>query len=168
MAGSNSPSSTGLQTAVLGNFRNDSKKDILRVFDATNGNVVRIDSNGVISPASAPVFQNSFFGSGVNAPFSVSSPIGTTGLYNVGLYLFSYGTGGAGTTMTTTITWTGPSTLQHSIQIILAGDSQQVQQENYVLFNLTGSSLSISSAFSSTPFEYDAGISISLLPGVGQ
>ncbi len=118
-----------------------------------------------IGPAS--VVQNSLLAVNTNTAEIVSDTAVATSLYNIALFMESYGTGGGGTTVVATIFWTNAQGNLKTVALTLALDSDQIQQENYVMLAKAGTSISVSTAFSGAAAHYDIAAAISILPTAG-
>jgi hypothetical protein len=113
---------------------------------------------------SVPVVQNSLLAINTNVNQSVTNNNVKTTLYQVGVYLESRGDGAGGTTTVCTISWTSPAGGPKSVTLVLDGNTTNIQMENYIILGLAATDLIVATAFSSTSFHYDIGVTIALLP----
>jgi hypothetical protein len=114
--------------------------------------------------ATVPAVQKSLFAQDVNTPQSISNPVLVNTLFNVAIYMESYGDGGSGTTCVATITWTNVQGVVQTLTLTLLGPSDNTQQENLVVLAKAGSNLVVSTAFSGAAFHYDIGCNVLILP----
>ena len=120
------------------------------------------------SAANIPAVQLSLLRVDTNLPVSVTNPvlIGPT-MYNVAIYLESYGDGGAGTTLVATINWINVQGSAQELTLTLEGPLDNIQQENLVILAAQGTNLVVSTAFSGASFHYDICCNILILPTAG-
>ena len=96
---------------------------------------------------------------------SVVAPAGAPSFYEVPMYLNSRGDGAGGSTVTLTLQWTGVSGVVHTaVQIVSGTVAGQVQLETLPVLVLGGSTVTITTAFSSTSFHYDVVSRFQALP----
>jgi hypothetical protein len=152
---------------VIGRYNNPTDQDIFQIVGPGDDNILAMDYLGLLHPSSVPIVQNSLLAIDTNVPQSVTNNNIETSLYQVALYLESRGDGGGGTTCVATIVWSSPAGAPRTITLTLDGDTDNVQQENYVILALQGSNITVSTAFSGASFHYDIAIAIALLPTGG-
>lgn len=76
--------------------------------------------------------------------------------FEVPIYINSRGDGAGGTTVIVTLTWTGVSGVVHTVALSVAGDvAGQAQLETFPILVQGGSTITVVTSFSSTPFHYD-------------
>ena len=159
--------STPTKGTVIGQFDNSTKSDIFQTTMPGNGIFMWMDYLGLIHPTSVPVVQASLLEIDTNVPQSVTNENAATSLYQIGIYLESRGDGGSMDTCVATIAWSSPAGTPRTITLTLDGDTDNIQQENYVILALAGSNIVISTSFSEVPFHYDVAIAVALLPTGG-
>jgi hypothetical protein len=96
--------------------------------------------------ASASNVQGSLQALDTTVVHSVSVTAAVTGLYALSLYMSAPGTGAAGHTLVTTITYTcelGPET----ITVVMPLDSSNIVMETYPLLAIAGSTVTVSTAY---------------------
>jgi hypothetical protein len=156
--------STLTKETVIGRFNNPQCLDIFQVVGPGDDNILSMNCDGLLNPTSVPVIQNSLLAIDTNIPQSVSNENTVTSLYQIGIYMESRGDGAGGSTCVATISWSAPAGTPRTITLTLDGSSDNTQQENYVILALAGSTITVSTAFSSTNFHYDIAAAIALLP----
>lgn len=138
-----------------------------------NGDIVSwIDSEGfgqgnlAMIPGVLAV-QTSLLVVDTNQPQQVVNNNIATSLYNIALNMESRGDGAPGATLTATISWTPVQGGTKDVTLVLDGTTDNIQQENYVMLALAGTTITVTTAFSGTSFHYDFACSVILLP-IGQ
>lgn len=111
-----------------------------------------------------PAVQKSLLAIDTTATQSITNPVLANTMFNVAIYMESYGDGAAGTTLIATITWTNVQGNSQSLTLTLLGTLDNIQQENLVILAKTGTNLVVSTAFSSTTFHYDIACNVLILP----
>lgn len=127
------------------------------------GNLVRL-TGAQITAALGLVVQNSLLAIDTNIPESVSNTNSDIAMYQVALYMFSRGDGASGSTLVTTVQWTGVSGIVHQLAVTLLGPSENIQQETFALLCQAGTAISVTTAFGTTSFHYDICAAITLIP----
>lgn len=155
---------------TYGNTRNpivDSNSTDCAQYVGPNGSIVSwIDADGFGQGnlASGSVLQTSALIVDTNQPQVITNTNIATSMYGVGIYIESYADGASNTTLVATISWTNAQNVQKSVELTLSGTEDDIQQENYVMLALAGSSIIVSTAFSSTSFHYDLAVAVTLFP----
>lgn len=149
---------------------NGESQDYLQIGRASDGTIVGwIDEEGHLQGSLAygiPLVQNSLLVLDTNVPQSVSNMNTATTVYQVAVYLESRGDGAPGTTCVATLNWSAPAGTPRTITLTLDGNTDNVQEENFAILALEGSTITVSTAFSGASFHYDISVSIVLLPTV--
>lgn len=116
-------------------------------------------------PGSVPIIQDSIQFVNTNEPHSASITAVATELYAVSLYLDSLGDGVPSDLLTATLSWTQPSTnIIHTVELSLAGDTDNVQMETYPILTKAGTAITLSTVFSNNPFHYDVAVRLVQMP----
>jgi hypothetical protein len=149
---------------VIGTFDNPSNLDIFQILGLGGSITCGMDYTGLIYPTAVPVIQKSLLAVNTNAPQSVTNLVTVTSLYNIAIYMESSGDGGVGTTCVATIAYTNVQGSAKTVTLTLGGNTDNIQQENYVLLAGIGTSISVSTAFSGAAFHYDLALAIAILP----
>ena len=133
-------------------------------------NFAAIDAllSGAGAPGAAlPIIQAFLQQTNVNTPQSLSlvAPAGNPSFYEIPMYLNSHGDGAGGSTAVLTLQWTGVSGTVHTAVLTVSGTvAGQVQLETLPVLALGGSTVSVTTAFSSTSFHYSVASRIQVLP----
>jgi hypothetical protein len=160
---SNSPTSK----TVIGQFDNPSNLDIFQTVGMGGNVICGMNYAGLVYPISVPVVQNSLLAINTSSNQSVSNTAIATSLFNVAIFMQSADLGGAGTTTVATISYTDVNGVAQSVTLVLHGDQNQIQQENYVLLAKIGTTITVSTAFSGAAFQYTIAVAIAILPTAG-
>jgi hypothetical protein len=121
----------------------------------------------VFGPNVVPVVQNSLLEIATQLPWEVDNEVVITSLYNVTIFAEGYGNGPADSELSVAIEWTNPrGDSTKSVELILKGDTDEIQQMNYVILALQGSMIKVTSVFSGGIFTYDFAVAIAILPTV--
>jgi hypothetical protein len=111
-----------------------------------------------------PAVQKSLYAQDTNTTQSITNPVLVNTLFNVAIYMESYGDGASGSTCVATITWTNVQGNVQTLTLTLLGPSDNIQQENLVVLAKAGTNLIVSTAFGTTSFHYDIGCNVLILP----
>lgn len=149
---------------VIGTFDNSSNLDIFQSLGQGGQVICGMDYTGAIYPAQSPIVEDSLTAIDVTTPQTISALAGTTSMFNVGIFMESYGTGAGGTTCIATISFTNVQNNVKTVVLTLLGPTDNIQQENYVLMALGGTTISVTTAFSGAAFPYDVAVSIARTP----
>jgi hypothetical protein len=114
--------------------------------------------------ATVPAVQKSLYAQDTETSQSITNPVLVDTLFNVAIYMESYGDGGSGTTLVATITWTNVQGNVQALTLTLLGPSDNIQQENLVILAKAGTNLVVSTAFSGAAFHYDIACNVLILP----
>jgi hypothetical protein len=150
---------------VIGSFENFDQSDIFQVLGPGGSISAGMDASGLVYPARVPVVQNALLSINTNKVGSVSNFVPDTAMYNIALFMESYGDGGSSTCVAT-IEWTNAQGNVKTVDLILHGSSDEIQQENYVLLAGAGSTITVSTAFTGAAFHYDGSFAIAILPTI--
>ena len=147
-------------------------QDYLQIGRESDGTIVGwIDENGFpqgsLVPAGILAVQSSLLAIDTNLPQEVVNNNILTSLYNIAINMESRGDGIPGSTIIANISWTPVQGGTKQVTLVLDGDEDNIQQENYVMLALAGTTITVSTAFSGTSFHYDFACSVILLP-IGQ
>lgn len=148
--------------AVIGKFTNESNQDIFQIVGPGGNVTASLNYLGIFNPTLIPIVQQSLLAINTNQLHSVSNTAVATSLYNIALYTSSVGSGAPGSKLVITLSWTQGT--PRTLQLELAGDVDSIQQENYVFLVVGGADITLTTAFTSTPFFYDIAAAISILP----
>lgn len=151
-------------TTVMGRFTSLAGQDIFQIFGPQGNLVCSLNSSGLFNPTFVPIVQNSLLAIKTNLPQSVSNQVIATSLFNIALFMESYGTGAPGTTCVATISWTNAQGVAKTVTLTLPGNSDNIQQENYAFLAQAGSIITVSTTFSGAAFNYDIAAAIAILP----
>ena len=137
------------------------------------GNVLYVSSkaNGWVpiggGLGGGPIVQASMQFVNTDTTHSITQTALLTTLYAVSIYLDALGDGGPSDTLVATLTWTQPSTsIVHSVQLTLTGNTDNVQMETYPILAKENTPITVSCAFSGAPFHYDISARLVQMPGV--
>jgi hypothetical protein len=152
---------------VMGKFSSFSGQDIFQIVGSDGSIICSLNSKGLFNPTFIPIVQNSLLAINTNAPQSVSNQVIATSLFNIALFMESYGNGQSGTTCTAIISWTNAQGNTKTVSLVLVGNTDNIQQENYAFLAKAGSTITVSTSFSGAPFNYDIAAAIAILPTAG-
>ena len=159
------------KTTVIGQFENPTLLDIFQVVIPGVDAILGMDYTGSIYPTVAipvvPVIQQSLLRVNTNLTASVTKRVLDDTMFNVAIYMESYGDGAGGTTLVATITWTNVQGSSKNLTLTLTGPTDNIQQENLVILAAAGTDLVVSTAFSGAPFHYDIACNVLILPTAG-
>lgn len=147
-------------------------QDYLQIGRQSDGTIVGwIDEEGrpqgTLVPAGILAIQASLLAIDTELPQTVVNNNVLTSLYNIAINMESRGDGPPGSTIVATILWSPVQGGTKSVSLVLDGNTDNIQQENYVMLASAGTTITVSTAFSGTPFHYDIAVSVILLP-IGQ
>ena len=149
--------------AVLGKFRDDQKLDIWQIADASGKVISSMNYLGILNPTFVPVVQDSHLAINTNVPQNVVNTVDQTGLFHVALVMQSYGDGAHKDTCVATITWTDAQNTVNTKTLSLDGHTKDSQQLTHFFIALSGSAVSIVTAFSQAAFHYDLAIGVQIV-----
>jgi hypothetical protein len=152
---------------VIGKFISLSEQDIFQIVGPGGKILASLNSKGLFNPTFVPIVQNSLLVVNTSSPQSVSNIAVANSLYNIAVNMESRGNGAQGSTVVTTIAWVPVQGGVKNVTLVLSGEGDQIQQENYVLLAAAGTNITVSTGFSSTPFNYDIAVAIAILPTAG-
>ena len=94
---------------------------------------------------------------------TVSQVAPITSLYQVSVWMESYGTGAAGSTVIGTLAWTSPVEV-HSETLTMVLDSSAIEVETFPILVVAGATNSFTTAFGTTAAPYDITVRIVKMP----
>jgi hypothetical protein len=136
---------------------------------ADAGSIPMLGSGGTLDPSFVtgivPIIQDSMQFVNTNEPHAIMQTASLTALYAVSIYLDALGDGGLSDTLVTSLTWTQPSTnVVHLIQLVLAGNTDNVQLETYPILAKANTPITLSAVFNGAPFHYDVAARLVQMP----